>query len=98
MPAGTALLPGDPEIVLTAREVQVLRLVADGLYDREIAERLGITYWTTFHYVASILDKLGARTRLEAVVIGIRDGVVPCPRVCAREHGTCALGHRRPLG
>jgi DNA-binding CsgD family transcriptional regulator/tetratricopeptide (TPR) repeat protein len=52
---------------LTPREVEVLSLLANGLADREIAERLVISPKTASHHVASILAKLGVHRRSEAV-------------------------------
>jgi DNA-binding CsgD family transcriptional regulator len=52
---------------LTARELEVLALMADGLRNRDIAERLFVTSKTVSHHVSSILAKLGAATRGEAV-------------------------------
>ena len=52
---------------LTARELEVLVLIADGLRNREIAERLFVTPKTVSHHVSAILAKLGAATRGEAV-------------------------------
>lgn len=51
---------------LSAREVEVLKLVTDGLTDREIGESLGISPRTVGRHVGSVLDKLGARNRAEA--------------------------------
>jgi DNA-binding NarL/FixJ family response regulator len=51
---------------LTTRELQVLRLLAEGLTDREIAERLVISVKTASHHVSHILGKLNARGRVEA--------------------------------
>ena len=52
---------------LTARELEVLELIGDGLRNRDIAERLFVTSKTVSHHVSSILAKLGAATRGEAV-------------------------------
>ncbi len=62
---------------LTPREVQVLRMVADGLANKEIAGRLGISEHTAKFHVAQILAKLGAGSRTEAVTLGIRRGLLP---------------------
>jgi DNA-binding NarL/FixJ family response regulator len=52
---------------LTTRERQILELLADGLTSREIGERLGIALATVRSHAASVLSKLGAATRAEAV-------------------------------
>jgi DNA-binding NarL/FixJ family response regulator len=59
---------------LTAREEEVLRLVSDGLGNKEIAGRLKISEHTVKFHISSILGKLGAATRTEAVSQGIRKG------------------------
>jgi DNA-binding CsgD family transcriptional regulator len=61
---------------LTARELEVLRLLACGLSDREIAERLFISHHTVMRHVSHILEKLGAESRTAAVAHAIRGGVV----------------------
>jgi len=61
---------------LTARELDVLRLVAEGDANKEIAWKLGISEHTAKFHVASILGKLNAGSRTEAVTIGIRRGQV----------------------
>jgi two-component system, NarL family, response regulator YdfI len=61
---------------LTARELEVLRMLADGVANKTIAWKLNISEHTVKFHVASILGKLGASTRTEAVTIGIRKGLV----------------------
>jgi DNA-binding NarL/FixJ family response regulator len=60
----------EPEAMLSRREREVLELVAAGLSNGEIAQRLFITPKTAEHHVSSILGKLGVRTRAEAAVLG----------------------------
>lgn len=61
---------------LTPRESEVLQMLASGLGNKEIAAKLAISDHTVKFHVASILGKLGAATRTEAVSIGIRRGIV----------------------
>jgi NarL family two-component system response regulator YdfI len=61
---------------LTPREVEVLRMLAEGLGNREMASRMGISDHTVKFHISSILDKLGAATRTEAVTMGIRMGII----------------------
>lgn len=61
---------------LTPRESEVLQMLASGLGNKEIAAKLAISEHTVKFHVASILGKLGAATRTEAVSIGIRRGMV----------------------
>jgi predicted ATPase/DNA-binding CsgD family transcriptional regulator len=72
-PAGVASTAGHG---LTGREVEVLRLVATGLTDREIAERLCIARRTASKHVAAILAKLEVRTRRAAVSAATRLGLL----------------------
>lgn len=62
---------------LTAREDQVLRLMSIGLGNKEIAARLSISDHTVKFHISSILGKLNAATRTEAVSLGIRKGLIP---------------------
>jgi DNA-binding NarL/FixJ family response regulator len=62
---------------LTRRELSVLRLVAHGLGNKEIASELGISRHTVKYHLASLLAKLGVHSRTEAVTIGLRRGLVP---------------------
>jgi DNA-binding NarL/FixJ family response regulator len=61
---------------LTARETQVLRMIAEGLANKEIAYRLGISEHTVKFHVSALLGKLGAASRAEAVGSGIRQGII----------------------
>ena len=61
---------------LTAREHDVLALVADGLSNRDIAGRLAISDHTVKFHLASIFGKLGVSSRTEAVQRGLRLGVI----------------------
>ena len=62
--------------VLTAREVEVLRLMADGLSTREIAARLAISFKTAACHRYRVLQKLGVETTVSAVRWAIRSGIV----------------------
>jgi len=62
---------------ITSRETDVLRMLAEALVNKEIAARLGISEHTVKFHISSILDKLGASTRTEAVTLGIRRGLIP---------------------
>jgi len=68
---------GEPIVEhLTPREIEVLQLLSAGLGNKEIATRLNISEHTAKFHVASIMGKLGAATRTEAVTLGIRHGLV----------------------
>jgi len=62
---------------LTQRETEVLRLMAQGLGNKGIAAALGISAHTAKYHVASVLAKLDAHTRTEAVTRGLREGLLP---------------------
>jgi len=61
---------------LTAREAEVLRLLAEGLGNRDIAAKLSISEHTIKFHIRSILGKLGAASRTEAVTRGLRSGLI----------------------
>ena len=64
------------QVQLTVREVAVLRLVAEGLNNREIGRRLQISEGTVKVHVAHLFDKMGARSRTDLVAIAVRKGLV----------------------
>lgn len=71
--AAGELPPGEP---LTERESHVLALMAEGAANKEIASRLHISEHTVKFHVSSILNKLGAATRTEAVTRGYKEGLI----------------------
>lgn len=64
---------------LTRREIAVLELLAQGLRNRQIAERLGLTEKTVRNHTSAILGKLHANDRTEAALIAARHGLGPPP-------------------
>ena len=67
---------GGAEIELTARELEVLALLAEGASNKLIARRLGISAHTAKYHVASLLEKLDAVSRTDAVAHAARIGVL----------------------
>jgi DNA-binding NarL/FixJ family response regulator len=73
----SAMLPGaDPGVVLTARETEVLRLVAKGFTLQEIAGHLGLSRHTVVDHVKSLYRKLNVSSRAEAALEATRRGLV----------------------
>lgn len=62
---------------LTAREIEVLRLLAQGYANKQIASQLGISAHTVKFHLSSIYSKLNASNRAEAVTLGARFGLIP---------------------
>jgi len=77
-----AILAANPQPVaaapapLTTRELEVLRMLAEGAANKTIAWKLSISEHTVKFHVAQILSKLNASTRTEAVTLGIRQGLI----------------------
>jgi DNA-binding NarL/FixJ family response regulator len=64
---------------LTRREKEILQCLAEGLNDREIAQRLHISFETERNHMTSIFAKLGVRSRLQAILFAVRCGIVAIP-------------------
>jgi DNA-binding CsgD family transcriptional regulator len=75
LPRGPRRATRDNPANLTGRELEVLALVAQGLPNAEIGERLFVSVKTVDHHVSAILRKLGARTRAEASAAAVRLGI-----------------------
>ena len=80
-PADRARTPFGPAVLdgITEREREVLLLVAEGLTNSEIAQRLYIEAGTAKTHVAHLLSKLGARDRVQLVILAYQSGVVAAP-------------------
>ncbi len=72
---GAAAEP-DADVALTARELEVLALLAEGASNKLIGRRLGISAHTAKYHVASLLEKLDAVSRTDAVAHAARLGVI----------------------
>lgn len=72
----TAVRAANAAQPLTRRELEVLGMLAEGLANKNIAARLGISEHTVKTHVASILAKLDAYSRAEAVAVGVRRGLI----------------------
>lgn len=62
---------------LTEREIEIIRYVAAGLSNREIAEKLSYSEKTVKNYLSNIFSKLGIRDRTQAAIYGLRQGLIP---------------------
>jgi two-component system response regulator DesR len=69
----------DRSTELTAGERQALRLSAQGLYVPEVAEEMCASPDTVREWLSSAIGKLGARSKLEAVIIALRRGLIDLP-------------------
>jgi DNA-binding NarL/FixJ family response regulator len=71
-----ALLTREREEMLTQREREILQLLADGMSNADVAQRLFISQETVKSHVRHILAKLEADTRTHAVAIALRDSII----------------------
>lgn len=71
-----ATQPSAPDYDLTPREMEVLALLAEGLHNPEIAERLVVSRSTVKFHVSSILSKLGVSSRTEAVALALQEDLI----------------------
>lgn len=78
-PERTARDPGPVQGVLTRRELDTLRCVADGKSNKEISSELGISFETVKFHLKNIQAKLHAPNRVSAVLKAIRNGWIPMP-------------------
>lgn len=76
LPRPARALPVPASQPLTPREIEVLTMLAEGLGNKTIARRLGISEHTVKFHVGSILAKLNAASRTEAVTLGARQGLI----------------------
>ena len=80
-----ALAPEQDEPrALTSRELEVLKLVADGLTSKEVGRKLFVAEETVRSHVANIFAALGARNRAHAVTLGFRRGILDAAAVSQR--------------
>jgi DNA-binding NarL/FixJ family response regulator len=75
----TELAEHNPDDDLTQREIDVLRLIAAGNANKQIADQLSIGETTVRSHVTNILSKLGANDRTHAVTIGLSRGIIELP-------------------
>lgn len=75
-PAARAPPASPQQQALTPREIEVLGMMAEGLGNKEIAWRLGLSEHTVKFHVSAIFAKLNATSRTEAVILGIRQGLI----------------------
>ena len=80
VPAGPAFVPDEKkreDLSITRRELEILELIARGMSNREIAEKLFVSENTVKTHSSRVFDKLGARRRTQAVQLGKEMGLLP---------------------
>ena len=74
--AGTSRPPSSGGVGVTPRELEVLQLLAEGLPNKAIADRMAISEHTVKFHINALMGKLGAQSRTEAVVLATRAGLL----------------------
>jgi NarL family two-component system response regulator LiaR len=80
VPAGEPFVPNErkrEDLGITRREFEILELIAQGMSNREIAEKLYVSENTVKTHSSRVLDKLGAKRRTQAVQLGKEFGLLP---------------------
>lgn len=80
VPVATAFIRNErkrEDLGITPREIEILELIAQGMSNREIAEKLFVSENTVKTHSSRVLDKLGARRRTQAVQLGKEFGLLP---------------------
>ncbi len=80
VPVGGPFIPDDrkrEDLSITRRELEILELIAQGMSNREIAEKLYVSENTVKTHSSRVFDKLGARRRTQAVQLGKEFGLLP---------------------
>src|SRR6202795_812570 len=80
VPAGEPFVPDEKkreDLGITRRELEILELIAQGMSNREIAEKLYVSENTVKTHSSRVFDKLGARRRTQAVQMGKECGLLP---------------------
>ena len=75
--AGGGATPQQPEIPLTDRQLEVLSYLALGWETKYIADELGVSWYTVRKHIENLRRRLGASSRLDAVMIAVRLGIIP---------------------
>jgi len=75
-PPSPRSMPASPHPPLSSREVEVLGMLAEGLGNKQIAWRLGISEHTVKFHLSSIFTKMDVSSRTEAVALGVRLGLI----------------------
>ncbi|MFD1734285.1 response regulator transcription factor [Deinococcus malanensis] len=76
VPAAPGVQSGPSTFRLSPRELEVLRLLAEGRSNREVAQKLTLSEKTVARHVENVFNKLGVHSRASAVAIAIREGLV----------------------